>query len=314
MVGGDEKSDGLPLRLEGLSYLYPGSSAGVSDVSLQAKAGAIYGLLGQNGAGKTTLMRLMLGLLPPAAGRVLIGELPLRADRARLLGLIGTLIETPSLYLHLNGREHLRVFAAYYRVPARRVDAALERVGLASAGETVVKRYSLGMKQRLGLATALLHDPAVLVLDEPTNGLDPGGIAELRRLLAGLAAEGKTVVVSSHLLSEVERSASRIGILHEGRLRFEGSAAELAAKAQSSTGAILKVSDAAAAAALLAAAGRACRADGDYLLVDGIDEAQVGEAVRRLVEGGHGVYQVQQRRSTLEEDFLAFVQEPGDAG
>jgi len=308
------RNGGLALRLDGLSYVYPRSSAGVSGVSLLAEPGAVYGLLGQNGAGKTTLMRLTLGLLTPTAGRVLVGDRPLLADRARLLGSIGALVETPSLYLHLSGREHLRVFAAYYRVPGRAVDGALERVGLANAGGTIVKHYSLGMKQRLGLATALLHDPAVLILDEPMNGLDPGGIAELRDLLAALAAEGKTIIVSSHLLSEVEKSASRIGILHQGKLNFEGSPSDLAARARSGSGASLKVSDAADAAGMLAAAGRSCRADGDHLLVDGVGEAEIPEIVRSLVQNGHNIYDVRQRSASLEEGFLDFVREVPDAG
>ena len=203
-------------EVSGATYVYRGSAAGVHDVSLTIPRGTIYGLLGVNGAGKTTLMRLMLGLLEPQRGSIrCLGD----AIGASTHRRVGSLIENPSLYLHLTAREHLRVFAEYNRVPHARIDEVLALVDLRDG---IVSRFSLGMKQRLALATALLHDPEVLVLDEPANGLDPLGIVSLRELLLRLAADGKTVVISSHLLAEVEKLATHMAVIHEGRIRFDG--------------------------------------------------------------------------------------------
>jgi ABC-2 type transport system ATP-binding protein len=295
-----------------VSYAYPGQSGGVRDVSLAAEPGALYALIGENGAGKTTLMRLMLGLLTPTSGEVLVGGAPLRRDPA-LLASIGSLIETPSLYLHLTGEEHLRVFAIYYGLGRTAVGRALETVGLGAAAATLVKRYSLGMKQRLGIATALLHEPAILVLDEPMNGLDPAGMAELRELLAGLAARGKTVIVSSHLLSEVERSASRIAIIHRGALRFEGRPEEFRRSRGSGAGVLLRVADAPAAVLQLEAGGHVCATQGDAVVVRDVPESQVGDLVRALAAAGHDIRSVETVRPSLEDEYLALLREAPDA-
>jgi len=203
------------IELQDATYVYPRTGSGVHDVTLAVPPGSIYALLGPNGAGKTTLMKLTAGLLKPQQG----GLKP--APRS------GTLIESPSLYEHLTGYEHLCVFAEYEQVARASARPVLERVGLAHAADRRVNQYSLGMKQRLGLATALLHDPPLLILDEPTNGLDPEGIIGMRRLLAELRDAGKTIIVSSHLLAEVEKVATHIAVIDRGRVRFEGAAHEL---------------------------------------------------------------------------------------
>ena len=300
------------LRLEGVGYTYPDSSAGVEDVTLHAEPGMLYGLIGENGAGKTTLMKLMLGLLRPSSGRVLLGSQPMGRQRGTL-SAIGSLIEGPSLYLHLTGQEHLEVFAAYYGLDRSTVRGALELVGLAGAASTIVKRYSLGMKQRLGLATALLHDPSILVLDEPMNGLDPGGMVELRDLLIQLAASGRTVIVSSHLLSEVEKSAGRIGIIHQGKLRFEGSPEAFRQSRNSVAGVRLRVADPSAAAQQLSRLGRGCSIQGEWLIVTGAGDGEVGELVRELAAAGHDIRSVEMLKPSLEDDYLALLREAPDA-
>jgi ABC-2 type transport system ATP-binding protein len=193
------------------------------------------------------------------------------------------------------------------------VRGALELVGLAGAASTIVKRYSLGMKQRLGLATALLHDPSILVLDEPMNGLDPGGMVELRDLLIQLAASGRTVIVSSHLLSEVEKSAGRIGIIHQGKLRFEGSPEAFRQSRNSVAGVRLRVADPSAAAQQLSRLGRGCSIQGEWLIVTGAGDGEVGELVRELAAAGHDIRSVEMLKPSLEDDYLALLREAPDA-
>jgi len=199
----------------------------VEDLTVAIAPGRVTGFLGPNGAGKTTTLRMALGLVRPSAGEVLIGGRPYaRLDSPRRT--VGAVLEATGFHPGRRGRDHLRILAAVARVPAGRVDEVLDLVGLdpAAAGRRV-RGYSLGMRQRLGLAAALLGDPAVLVLDEPANGLDPEGIAWLRALLRRLAAEGRTVLVSSHVLSEVAQTADDVVIINEGRLRYAGPLADL---------------------------------------------------------------------------------------
>lgn len=190
----------------------------VDDVSLRIERGRIYGLLGPNGAGKSTMLKMMCGILRPTTGEVVFDGRPWRRDD---LLRTGALIEEAPLYPNLTARENLRVRALLLGIDGRRIDEVLDVVGLADAGRKRAGRFSMGMRQRLGLALALLNSPELLVLDEPTNGLDPLGIEELRGLLRGFAQAGTTVVVSSHILAEVQLVADRIGIIYEGRLAYE---------------------------------------------------------------------------------------------
>jgi len=197
-------------------------------LNLSVEQGEVFGYLGPNGAGKTTTMRLLTGLLHPDAGSIeLLGEPFRRGDRRRLFD-VGALVESPSFYPYLSGRQNLRVLAASGApVPNGRVEQLLELVGLRERANDKVSGYSLGMKQRLGIAAALLGDPELLVLDEPVNGLDPTGITEMRQLIGELAAEGRTVLVSSHLLSELEQVADWLLVIDRGRAVYEGATAEL---------------------------------------------------------------------------------------
>ncbi|MFI5291688.1 MAG: ABC transporter ATP-binding protein [Candidatus Limnocylindrales bacterium] len=228
-VAGDGAEGALAISTRGLVKRY-GSRTALDGLELSVPSGVVYGFLGPNGAGKTTTMRLLTGLLHPDAGSVDVLGRPFgRGDRRRLFD-VGAIVEQPSFYPFLSGRENLRALAGSgARVPKGRIEELLELVGLRERAGDRVSRYSLGMKQRLGVGGALLKDPRLLLLDEPGNGLDPAGIAALRDTLRYLAGQGKTVFVSSHLLSEVQVLADVVGIIARGRLVREGSVAELLA-------------------------------------------------------------------------------------
>src|SRR3990167_4436235 len=210
----------------GLTRQFPGGF-GVRDLDLNVPAGSIYGFLGPNGAGKTTTIRLLLDLLRPQSGSIELFGRRLDRNTRQTLGLVGALVESPSLYGHLTGRENLEVTRRLLDLPRARIDSVLERVGLLESAGRRVRDYSLGMRQRLAIALALIGAPRLLVLDEPGNGLDPAGIQDMRQLLRSLADEGITIFVSSHLLSEVELVATHVGVLQAGRLCFEGRLEEL---------------------------------------------------------------------------------------
>ena len=202
-----------------------GDRLAVDSVSLAVRRGEVYGFLGPNGAGKTTTLRMVLGLVRPTSGRATVLGAPPGTPAA--VARVGALVEGPGFYPYLSGRDNLRVMARYRGTDDRAVDAALARVDLGARGRDRYSGYSLGMKQRLGVASALLGDPDLLVLDEPTNGLDPAGMADMRSLLVDVAAGGQTVVLSSHLLAEVQEVCDRVGVIAGGRLLTEGTVAEL---------------------------------------------------------------------------------------
>ncbi len=215
------------LSIRNLSKQY-GKRLAVDNLSLDVRRGEIFGFLGPNGAGKTTTIRMMLGLIAPTGGSVDILGKDIAFYRAEILPRVGALVETPALYLYLSGRDNLRaVGSALGGVPRSRIDDVLELVGLQNRQKDRVRTYSLGMKQRLGVAIALLQDPDVLVLDEPANGLDPAGIVEMRDLMHQLSAAGKTVFISSHLLPEVQQICTRVAIINLGKLVTESTVEEL---------------------------------------------------------------------------------------
>ncbi|SDF62463.1 ABC-2 type transport system ATP-binding protein [Dyadobacter soli] len=216
------------IETDHLSYCFRGGEKVLDDINLSVPAGSIYGFLGPNGAGKTTTLRLLLGLLRCENPGIRLFGHQLHTSRIEIMRRTGSLIEQPSLYLHLTGQENLEVFRRAYDCPKSRAEKVLSITGLSNAAHKKVKAYSLGMKQRLSIAVALLHDPELLIMDEPTNGLDPNGIIEIRELIRDLSQnQGKTVLVSSHLLTEVEKLATHVGIIHQGRLLFQGTLAGL---------------------------------------------------------------------------------------
>src|ERR1700743_2742073 len=219
----------MVISTEGLSFNF-GNQQVVKSLSLQVPEGSIYGFLGPNGAGKTTTIKLLLNLLKTDQGSIHVFNKELQSNRLSILSQIGSLIEQPAIYLHLSGKENLMNRALLLKVSEQRVDEMLALVHLTDAAHKKAGKYSLGMKQRLGIALALLSDPQLLILDEPTNGLDPNGIIEIRELLIRLVTQHKkTVFISSHLLAEVERMATHVGIIHKGELLFQGSIKDLEA-------------------------------------------------------------------------------------
>jgi ABC-2 type transport system ATP-binding protein len=301
---------GYAVETSGLTKRF-GDRTAVDRVDLVVPTGTAFGYLGPNGAGKTTLIRMLLGLTAPTAGSMRLLGLPVPAKRSAALLRVGAMAEEPRFLEHLTGRENLRINAAAREPEARgRIEAALERVGLAERAGERVARYSTGMRQRLGVARCLLADPQLLILDEPTNGLDPAGIAEFRLMIRALVAEGRTVVLSSHLLDEVEKICDAAAIVDRGRVVAQGSIAELSAGGTRSI--VVQVSDPGRALMLLAghpAVGSAAE-DGQRIRVS-LGQAAGGDARpaaadinRRLVEAGLDVYRLDLPAATLEERFL----------
>jgi ABC-2 type transport system ATP-binding protein len=294
--------DELVVETKDLTKRYgAGDSArlAVDRVSMTVRRGEVYGFLGPNGAGKTTTLRMVLGLIRPTSGSATVLGGP--AGEPETTARIGALIEGPGFYPYLSGRDNLRTMARYRGLPDQVVDAALERVDLASRGRDRFKSYSLGMKQRLGVAAALMGDPDVIVLDEPTNGLDPAGMADMRALIVDLAKGGQTVLLSSHLLAEVEEICDRVGVIARGRLLVESTVSELrGGRRLRVVGAPL---DRALATAMRVAGEDAVQLDGSAVLVEAAPE-RMPEVVRALVTEGVDVHEATVSERTLEEVFF----------
>ncbi|WP_084478780.1 ABC transporter ATP-binding protein [Nocardia jejuensis] len=292
------------VRTTGLTKRY-GSHTAVDAVGMSVRRGEIYGFLGPNGAGKTTTLRMLVGLIRPTAGTAtVLGHPP--GDR-KALRRIGILIEGPGFYPYLSGRDNLRVLARYRGVGREEVERALNRVALGSRGEDRFRTYSLGMKQRLGVAAALLGGPDLLILDEPTNGLDPAGMAEMRELITGLAADGHTVVLSSHLLSEVQEICDRVGVISAGALLTESTVRELRGAA-----ALFVRAD-----PLEPAFRAVCGVVGDrsaQLTATGIRvDAGVAKApavARAVIESGADLLELRSDEKSLEEVFFEMTEQP----
>ncbi len=292
----------------GLTKRY-GERLAVDDVELRVPRGAAFGYLGPNGAGKTTLIRMLLGLTPATAGTMRLLGRPVPAEKAAALARVGAIVEEPRFHPFLSGRENLEIVAAARDPEAhRRIDGALARVGLAARADERVKRYSLGMRQRLGVARTLLADPELLILDEPTNGLDPAGIHEFRDMIRGFVAEGRTVLLSSHLLAEVEKICDEVAIVDRGRVVVQGSLTELANGRQQSI--LIGTRDPAGVLAVLAdhRAVRTAERHGEgvraTLHPDVEGEVAAADIVRRLVEAGTHVHRFEPTRASLEQRFL----------
>ncbi len=280
----------------------------VEALNLRVPEAGVYGFLGPNGAGKTTTIRMLLGLLRPDGGEVHLFGKPLGRHRRELMQRTGALVEMPSLYPHLSGRENLEVTRRLLNAPQAWIDRALDIVRLAADAHRLVREYSLGMRQRLGLALALLNHPALLILDEPTNGLDPAGIHEMRDLVRRLPVEfGITVFLSSHLLSEVEQIANHIGIIHYGKLLFQGTLAELQARHPQQF--LLGVSRPEQAMTILKAAGWQAQQREDLLAIPTASREVAAEINRLLVGQGIDLYHLAPGQISLEDIFLALTNE-----
>ena len=282
-----------------------GTQKSVADLNIHVKQGRIYGLLGRNGAGKTTTMKMLLGLTQPTSGEVTIWGQPLRTNEKKLLPRIGYLIESPGFYPNLTATENLRIFATLRGVPSRNaIKSALDLVGLPYKDKKLFSQYSLGMKQRLAIALAIMHDPELLILDEPINGLDPIGIAEVRSFIRDLCTErGKTILISSHILSEIALLADDIGIIDHGALLEEESLAELEAK--SSRHIRFTVSSTTQAARILERNFHETQfiIQDDYKIRLHNLDISVGEIVTAFVENGLTVSEAYVCEESLEDYF-----------
>ena len=297
------------VRTIDLSKRY-GQRTVVDRLNLRVPQGSVYGCLGPNGSGKSTTMKMLLSLVEPSSGRVLIGGQPMnRSTRRRHLAHIGSLIESPPGYGHLTGAENMKIVQRLLDLPNHYVKDAVDTVRLGGQMDKRVREYSLGMKQRLGIAMALARRPSLLILDEPTNGLDPAGIEEIRRLLRSLASDGVTVIVSSHLLGEIDRVATVLGIVSRGGLLFQGTRAELMSASAPDT--LLGCSRPLAAAHLLSTRGAASTYKHGLLRVPGLSQQATADVVALLVREGIGVHEVRQEEQTLEDVFMVLTQGGG---
>ncbi|GAA1174638.1 ABC transporter ATP-binding protein [Corynebacterium glaucum] len=292
------------IATRGLTKTY-GNTAVVNNLNLQVAPGVVHGLLGPNGSGKSTTMKMLLGLIAPTSGEIMmLGQPMTAATRPQVLAGVGSLIEAPSAYPHLTGGENMRIATRLLKADPAHAQRAIKLVRLESQMDKLVKNYSLGMKQRLGIAMALARDPQLLILDEPTNGLDPAGIEEIRELIVSLAREqGRTVLVSSHLLSEIEKMASHLTIINQGRCVFQGSQQELYDAQLPDV--FIQTPAAPIAADLLRGLGPA-PADGG-LELSGMTDEQVAEVCAQLVSHGVPLHQVVRKRRSLEEVFIGLT-------
>jgi ABC-2 type transport system ATP-binding protein len=303
----------LALASSGLTKQYRGGQLAVDGIDLAVPAGSVYGFLGPNGSGKTTTIRMLLGLIQPTSGSHDVLGRPMPDGQAEALPLVGSLVEGPAFYPHLSGRANLARLDAADRTASRttmhdRIERALDRVGLLAAADKRYRAYSLGMKQRLGIATSLLRQRALVVLDEPTNGLDPQGTREVRALIREIAADGTTVFVSSHLLAEVEQICTHVGVMRTGKLVYQGPLADLRGQARL----LVRTPKPDQAATVLrelgladvTQAGQEVRADLGAMLPEVINE--------RLVRAGVPVAGLDTPRRSLEDEFVHLTGEGFD--
>ena len=309
-------SDSYAVSTLGLTKRF-GKRLAVDGLDLRIPAGSITGFVGPNGAGKTTTIRMLLGLIRPSAGRGRVLGHPLGDSRA-YLPRVGALIEGPTFYPTLSGRENLMVLARLGRINTKRVDMVIERVGLGARGLDPFRTYSLGMRQRLGIGAALLPGPELLVLDEPTNGLDPQGIAEIRAMLRSFADEGMTVFVSSHLLAEIQQICEHLVVIETGRLLFQGGVEELlAARAPELIVRTENQNHARRLLQLVTGTGRSARIVGDNestTLEVLADCSWAGDLNRLAMANGITLVHLAERRSTLEEAFFEITRVSANQG
>ena len=292
------------IATENLSKEYDGVYR-VQDLDIRVKEGDIYGFLGPNGAGKSTTMKMLLGLVKPTSGTIeIMGKLFNEKNRKGILQSVGSLIEAPSYYGHLTGHENMELIRRLLDLPQKNIDEAIHIVRLENQMNKKVKNYSLGMKQRLGIAMALAREPKLLILDEPTNGLDPAGIEEMRGLIKTLPSKyGMTVMISSHILSEIDQMATIIGIINQGSLIFQERMSVL--DEQRKLQILLKTSDDETAYRLLVKLNPQRTLDG--LQLGALTNEQTGAVVRELCSNNLSVYRVEEHRESLEEIFLTLT-------
>jgi ABC-type multidrug transport system ATPase subunit len=299
------------LQAAGLTHRFANGERVLEAIDLQVPQGSIYGFLGPNGAGKTTTLRLVLGLLKKQHGTITIFGKRFDTDRREILRSVGSLIEGPSLYEHLTAHENLAVWQKVYRCPKERIAEVLGLVGLSGTGRKKAGEFSLGMKQRLSIAVALLHSPELLILDEPTNGLDPNGIIEIRQLLTRLNTEdGVTIVISSHLLAEIEKLVTHLGIINRGRIVFEGTMSDLKQRQQQTSSVSVATSNNERALMIIRERSPTARVVDGKVVVSALANAEIAPLNRALVESGIDVHEIGPVSNDLETIFMDLIAEP----
>ena len=296
------------IETSNLVHKFSDNEIALNEVNLQIIDGSIYGFLGPNGAGKTTTLKLILGLLKKQKGEILIFGKPLKKNRIEILKNIGSLIESPSLYGHLTAIENLTLLQKIYRCPKERVQTVLDLVGLSSTGNKKTSQFSLGMKQRLSIAIALLHNPSLLILDEPTNGLDPNGMIEIRELLIKLNQEqGITIIISSHLLAEIEKLVSYVGVIHKGKLLFQGTLEELKSKQKETLHIVFETNNIEKTLQIFSASQLIGNIEDGKIILPSISKKMIADLTTQLIENDVEVYEISIIRNDLETIFMNLI-------
>lgn len=279
----------------------------VHSLDIKLRKETVYGFLGPNGAGKSTTIRMLLGLLTPTEGEIEIFGKNLQSNKKTILSEIGSLVENPSLYNHLSGQENLEIYQTLLRVSPKKTKEVLSLVQLTKYKDRKVKHFSLGMRQRLAIAIALLNDPKLIILDEPTNGLDPAGIRKMRKFIGDLPKEkGVTVLLSSHMLHEIEQVAEDVGIINKGKLLFQGSLKALKMKLKG--GYIINTNDNKKTATILRESNLLVKLQGNELWVDTNDQEKIAKTIAQLVKAKIEIYEMKNIDNSLEDIFLKVTQ------
>lgn len=296
------------LSTANLCHSFSAKERVLKDINLQVLEGSIYGFLGPNGAGKTTTLRLLLGLLKKQKGEILLFGKSFEKNRISHLKNIGSLIESPSIYGHLTASENLALLQKVYQCPLIRIQEVLQLVGLSDTGRKKTRQFSLGMKQRLSIAIALLHNPRLLILDEPTNGLDPNGMMEIRALLTKLNQEnGTTILISSHLLAEIEKLVTHIGIINKGEMVFQGTLEELNNKQKELLFIALETNDTEKTLKILAAENINFTLEGDKIILPSLPKTKIAHITKQLVNNQIAVFEVSPIKNDLEAIFMNLI-------
>lgn len=293
-----------------LTHKFSESETALNSVNLQVVEGSVYGFLGPNGAGKTTTLKLILGLLKKQAGEIRIFGKSFAANRVEILQKTGTMIESPSLYGHLTAEENLRILQKVYGCPKSRIGEVLKLVNLERTGNKKASQFSLGMRQRLAIAIALLPAPQLLILDEPTNGLDPNGILEIREMLRNLNENyGITILISSHLLPEIEKLATHVGIISGGVLRFQGTLSELLTRRRQNSFIVFETNDAVKTREIVGETGLTSQMQSGRVAIPVVENAQIAAVNERLTQSGVEVYGIGKIENDLEKIFFDVIGE-----
>ncbi len=306
------------IEVEGLRKEYRrvrgGGVTAIDGLDLSVPEGGVFGFLGPNGSGKTTTIRCLLGLIRPSAGVCRLFESTIPQQLPSVISRVGAVVESPALFPTFSGQRNLLLLARYQGIGKAAVDAAIERVGLADRADDLVKTYSLGMRQRLGIAATLVRDPELLILDEPANGLDPAGIREIRELLRSLGAEGRTVFVSSHILAEIQQTCDRVAILTRGRCITSGLVEDVLVEGGEQTHLVVRAGDAAGAAAVLNAAGLPSTPEADGSVRVDVAPDRAADVTRALASADRWVTELHATHANLEDVFLRLTgSAPDDA-